>query len=394
MNRQLSFLTNNFTYHEGEDKDNPCILLPRYRAVGRVAPNGKRYSAVTTKKEDDLVEVRSIVSKVTDRNTVTPDLISTHNADFTDGAAIGTSFGTSVTEAITQGALSLKHGGHEKVLDKTAFWYAPFDCTLEEDGKWIFLKSTTGRKKWKYPRPENLVLTPKDEFKEGELIGSAYHSISPINKLNSLIKLFRATSGSTGKRYYEKDNIIEADCYAYEDGVIHYNETKSGDIEVVVGNHVFDYNPNVLYYFEDGHKIKKRERFCSGLMNPSHLVADLGNDLREVYLYFRKQFYELQDSDFSKLGYLDDHTTQEELVEILFVSLMGIDYNYKTQAVENLEYLGTLKGTLNNDSFYTVLSYGYSGKVVSKALKGEIHMSDDTMTETVLGLLLNNKLDQ
>lgn len=396
----MSFLTNNYTYHEGSDPDNQGILIPRYRAVGRMAPNGKRYTAVSRKNEDDLVEVRSIISKVVDKNTVTPDLLSLQNSDFSDGAALGASFGTSITEAITQGALALKHGGHEKKLEKNIYLYAPFDCTYTEEGKWIILKSKTGKKVNKYPRPENFVLCGPTEFSKGDMIGTAYHTVSPITKLNNLIKLFHASSGSTGKRYYEKDNILISECYAYEEGTIHYTENKRGDIEVTIGSHTYNYNPKVLYYFPDGAKVKKRQRFCSGLLNPEALVAALGSDLREIYLIFRSQFYSLQDDSFVQLNEdyipeittLSDHTTQEELVETLFISLINVKRD-KSNNVDEVEYLGTLGGTLNNDSFYTVLSYGYSGKVISKALKGQIHLADDTMTETVLGLLLNNKLD-
>ena len=46
-----------------------------------------------------------------------------------------------------------------------------------------------------------------------------------------------------------------------------------------------------------------------------------------------------------------------------------------------------------HDSFYTILSYGWSGRVVKKALQGEAGLKNDLMTETVLGLLLNDKLD-
>jgi hypothetical protein len=39
-------------------------------------------------------------------------LIGTKFKDFTEGAAIGISFSTSLTEGITQSALGLKHGKH------------------------------------------------------------------------------------------------------------------------------------------------------------------------------------------------------------------------------------------------------------------------------------------
>ena len=49
---------------------------------------------------------------------------------------------------------------------------------------------------------------------------------------------------------------------------------------------------------------------------------------------------------------------------------------------------------MDKDSFYTVLSWGYASKAVKKALSGELKMKGDLMTETILGLLLNDKLDE
>ena len=76
LTRQISFLLNNYVYHEGEDKENEGILIPRYKALGRTAPNGKVYSdkPLVNGSEDDLVPVRSIITKFKgDVETVTPD---------------------------------------------------------------------------------------------------------------------------------------------------------------------------------------------------------------------------------------------------------------------------------------------------------------------------------
>lgn len=84
-------MLNSYVYHEGEDPQNPGLLIPRYKALGRTAPNGKKYSEkpLVNGSEDDLVPVRSIVTKRDgDLYTITPDLIGT-KFKFTDGAAIG-----------------------------------------------------------------------------------------------------------------------------------------------------------------------------------------------------------------------------------------------------------------------------------------------------------------
>lgn len=383
---------NNYVYKKGEDVDNPGLLIPRYKALGRTAPNGKVYpeKPIVNGSEDDLVPVRSIVTKNSgDLSVITPDLIGKKFKDFTEGAAIGLSFGTSLTENITQSALGLKHGGHERVILKEGYLYAPKACEFREEGRWMYLKIRGGE--LKYPRPDNLVTVGKTKFEKDELICTAYETTSPIYKLNALIKLMRA-KGSDGVRYFEKDNVIVSDCYAYEDGTIHYSETKDGNIEVFIGDRQYDYSPECMYYYPEGTEIKKFQRFCSGVVNMAHVVAEITN-INDVYLIFRKQFYTLTDKDYLKTGLSSLNSSQEELVELLFTSLTNVVRDPVSKEVEEINYLGTQSGVMNKKSFYTVLSFGYSSRVISRALKGDLNLSGDVMTETILGLLLNNKLD-
>ena len=85
--------------------------------------------------------------------------------------------------------------------------------------------------------------------------------------------------------------------------------------------------------------------------------------------------------------------TQEDIIEMLFTGLINMTINPKTLQIEELEYQGTQTSVLSKKSFYTVLSYGYSSRVVSKALRGELNLGNDVMTSVILGLLLNNQLD-
>ena len=385
---------NNYKYSATEvDDTNPCIMIPRYRASLRIGPDGKRYSEVTRVNEEDLVPVRSIVAKKVDKDIVTADLVSTRFKDLQDGMAIGTSFATSFTESITQGALALKHGGHEKVLAKGGILKAPFDCVVEENGKWLILKSKNGKKENKYPRPDNIVF-PGDvtEFKEGDIVCTAYDTTSPIHKLSAMISLMKAKS-TQGSRYFEKESIITSECYAYEEGEIKYVE-KKGDIEVWIGNIRYVYNPLCMYYYPEGTKIKKYQRFCSGVLDANRMIKVLSPNMNDIYYIFRRQFYELQvGPDFMEKG-LSINVIPEEMVEMLFISLIDVEYNTKSLAVDNIKFLGTCSGIENSKSFYTLLSYGNASKIIGKTIKGDVTLKDDIMTETVLGLLLNNKLDE
>ena len=395
MTRQISFLLNSYVYHEGEDAENPGLLIPRYKALGRTAPNGKVYPETPMKneKESDLVPVRSIVTKkIGNLSVVTPDLIGKKFKDFTDGAAIGLSFATSLTEGTTQSALGLKHGGHARVISREDYLKIDKPCTFREEGKWIYLKVRGKGSELKFPRPDNLVTLGKDTFDAGESICCAYNTTSPIIKLNNLISLMKAIR-SKGKRYFEKDNVILSDCYAYEDGVIKYIEDDLGNLEIQIGSYKYQYNPQCMYYFPDGAQVKKFDRICSGVINMDHVVESLGTNLNDIYLIFRKQFYTLTDDGFLKTGVSSLHSTQEELIELLFAGLINVTFDPESAKIEDIKYQGTQQSVLNRKSFYTVLSYGYSSRIVSKALKGDLNLSGDVMTETILGLLMNNKLD-
>lgn len=391
---------NNFTYDgEGEDPNNLGILIPRYLASGRTAPNGKVYPEVTKKNEDELVLVRSIISKKEgDLSKVTPDLIGKKmlKASFPDKSAIGLSFGTSFSEQTTQGLLGLKHGGHEKVSDTSGNLYAPKDCELTEEGKWLVLKVKRG-KELRYPRPQNWVGIGKTTFKEGELMGSAYNSITPAYKLSATINLMKAR-GTYGKRYYEKDNVVISDCYAYEAGKIDYRETGSGDFEVWIGGRRYMYSPDSMYYYPQGTLIKKFQRFCSGVVDMSVVTMDLGKDkISDIFNIFRRQYYSLTGKSFNEYNsntmYVDSGDMQEEIVELIFTGLLGVERD-KDGSIASLNYLGNQSSITNRRSFFTTISYGWSGKTIGRAFRGETDLERDAMTETVLGLLVNNKLDE
>lgn len=390
-------MLNNYTFtREGEDKDNEGLMIPRYLATGRTAPNGKVYPEVARTNEDDLVPVRSIVKKKTgDINLVTPDLLSKRflQASFPNNSALGLSAGTSFSESTTQSLLGLKHGGHERIQDLTGNLYAEKDCTVREEGKWLILKVRGGEQK--FPRPSNWVAMPKEKYSAGELIGTAYNSTSPVYKLNAVIKLMNA-KGSSGIKYYEKDKVIIADCYSYNEGKIKYVEDKEGRIEVYIGDTRYAYSPESMYYFPEGTVIKKYQRFCSGVANMRQVSSDLGSDIDGIFNIFRKQYYSLTSSSYQKSGVVSPGDMQEEIIELVFTGLTNpkyVDGNPENK-LEELEYLGTQNAILNRKSFFTTLSYGWSNKIIGKALSGEIELENDVMTDTILGVLMNDKLDK
>ena len=148
-----------------------------------------------------------------------------------------------------------------------------------------------------------------------------------------------------------------------------------------------------MYYFPDGAPVKKFDRICSGVVNMNHVSSELGSDIRSIYLIFRKQFYTLIDSKFASSGVVSSGALSEEMVEFIFSGLTSVTMDPKEAKIAAIDYQGTQASILNKSSFYTALSFGFSSRVVKRAVKGDIDLSGDIMTDTVLGLLLNNSLD-
>ena len=274
--------------------------------------------------------------------------------------------------------------------DLTGNLYAEKDCTFREEGKWIFLKVRGGE--LKYPRPDNWVRIPKEKYEVGDLIGTAYNTTSPVYKLNAVVKLMNA-KGSSGIKYYEKDKVVISDCYSYNEGKIKYIEGKNGDIEVYIGSVRYAYSPESIYYYPEGTEIKKYQRICSGVANMRQVASDLGSDVDGIFNIFRKQYYSLTSNSYQKSGIVSPSDMQEEIVEMVFKGLTQ-EVNAADGEVDEIKYLGTQTAVLSKKSFFTTLSYGWSNQIVGKALKGELELEDDVMTETVLGVLMNDKLDK
>ena len=264
------------------------------------------------------------------------------------------------------------------MIDQTGFLVAPKSCEFIEDGKWIKLKVRGGE--LIYPRPDNLVTLGKTKFEKDENVCIAYNTTSPIYKLNGLINLMKAKA-SLGTRYFEKETVLMSDCYALEDGTLHYTEDESGYIHVMIGSKEYQYNPLAMYYFPDGAQINKFDRICSGVVNMTHVVSELKN-VNDVYLIFRKQMFTLTDPDFIKTNITSLSGTQEEIIELLFTGLTNVKYDAKTQAVDEIEYNGTGTSITGGQSFYTALSFGYGSKVIDRAIRGDVNLDGDVIIKS------------
>lgn len=275
------------------------------------------------------------------------------------------------------------------MIDESGILRAPENCRLDSSSpNWLILKCRGG-KELKYPKPSNFVENNKDKYSKGDIIGTAYRTTSPIYQLNALVTLMKAKR-SEGSRYFEKDKVLVSDCYALDSGELHYSLDSDGDIKVTIGAREYNYEDESMYLYPEGTKITKYQRFCSGVVDINKVASEL-SDINDIYQIFRSQFYELSSKSYKSSGIVSEGDNREELVEMVFTSLTKIQSDGIGGVDAN--FLGVAKSIKNSDSFYTLLSYGEAGRVVKKALESKVELQGDIMTNTVLGILLNNHLD-
>lgn len=338
--RQQVLIAEGYTYSNDEDPDNPGILIPKKLAAGRTTTDGVVISKsdASHAKKGELVRVRSVITRTNkSRPIVTSDCISKYN-NWKDGAQIGQSLLSSLTEGLTQAGLSLKHGGRLFETDPIARIYAPDDCTLRINDMCIILTSLKGGKEYIYPKPSNFVqnYTQTNTYKKGELVGVAYKQFTPAYRLDCIIKLIRTIPTSSRKKAIN-NSVLLTECYAYESGEIKYDRHDNRITGVTIGNYHYSYSPNALYFLPEGTKVEKGERFCTGTVDMT-LVARRLHDYAEVFQIFYKQFNELIPN------------IQPELIEFVFSII--ITYNEGRISVHNVsQVIANSFGTFNKMAF-------------------------------------------
>ena len=381
LTRQVVYIGNRFTYTDRKsDPKNPGIWLPRKKAVGRMTLDGKR---VPPNNDDKPVMVVSCVTSTRKDSVITSDMVASPDKyRFKDGDNIGFSWSTQITEALTQSALGLKHGGRLKNLDYDARLVAPFDCTLEVvDDKWLDLTSMDGKVTKRYPRPLNWVRNWLDTeyYPQGECVGYAYQLFAPQVTIELIISLVHAHATDMPK-WYERNKIQHNQCYALNDGKVHYEWTDVGVLRMYIGDREYKMNPYCLCYFAEGDMVKRASKYsdpvrtASGLVDMTYVMEEYKKDIAEVFYVFREQFTSL----WGKLN--------PELVEFLFKIIISVDEKHRF-------VIKSFDSTLaNNSGFFTRVSFQRAKDAFRDVGPEGAELGDDIMTMSIIPLILNGEL--
>lgn len=379
LTRQFVFLAFNYKFKTGEDKKNTGIWIHANEADGRTLMDGTRFH-VSDPNDSTKIMVRSLVStsKSYPDHTITPDLLSNPEIyDYSHGDNIGVSMITSLTEGLTQGALKLKHGGYLKIMYIGSQLKAPYDCELDDSGEFFLQVKELGSERVRtYLKPSNWVksFSPRDQYKEGDILGYAYMVATPVSHLDAVIHFIKAR-GVNVKKHYERNTILFSQCYCVEDGKAHFT-IEDNEPKLSIGGVSYEINRNCMYNIYDGQDVKELQRICNGTLDIRYIFDYYKKDKINPYYYFRDQFNVLMPG------------ITNELLELLYV--LNISRNENDEIFVD----GIISSIHEKSSFYTELAFQDARKSFMKVDYEGVDMGNDPMTQMVLPLLLNNSLDK
>lgn len=370
VTRQYVYLASEWVFRDREDKKNKGILVEGKFADGRTLVDG----SIQKGPAKTPVLVRSVITSTLPAGIITHDMI-TNKFQYKDGDRIGMTSITSFTESLTQAGLALKHGGNLMSLDDREELLAPEDGTVKiVDNIWIQFTGKSG-KVYKWPKSDNWITSYKEGgvYKKGELFGCNFKHVTPsMTGLVPLIMLLKA-KGTVGKKSFEKLKPSTSDCYAREDGEIHYTyDSKTEEYKVFIGSDEYYYASDCQYHFPDGAKVKKYDRICSGVYN-MQVGLEHYTDPVELYYFFRKQFKEYMN-------------ISDDLIE--FVYRLSIS---KTED-NRLQMQSVLKNIYGSESFYKSLAFADARKSFEKIGYQGIDFVADPFTQVMLPLIVNNEI--
>ena len=367
MTRQLAYITQMFRFKDQDQPTKDYIEIERSKMLGRVTINGQyigsKYSKDNTK--DKFPSCIFNIDNVIYRNQVrTPNNSEGVVEGFEqyDGDNIGLSFGTSITESLSQAGLALKHGGALRMVVDDYKLIAHSDGRITEVNEHT-IKLSDGSV---YPITSHFSVINK-EYRKGETIGYVNVVMTPAYKADSMSMLIDAFSRASNRM--ERNFLHKSLSIAPISGKINYKY--SDKIEVYIDstwvtNIPFD-NYTLLSY-ADGEHINKGDRFSSDVLDMTLVEFPLV----EKYYAFRNEFNRIFQSKMT-----------EELIEFLFRALYDASGN---------SYAG-IKGSMKNIPIMSQISFGYASNHLRKVDETELEMSEndsyDLFTSLILGLSNN-----
>jgi DNA-directed RNA polymerase beta' subunit len=338
-------------YARDNEKNNEGILVPMdFDATGREVLNtpspvpGYKYLRSCVFNKEDAVYKNEINTDI---------LLATRDSGsnelyLMDNTVIGIDYMTAFGEGITQAALGLKHGGQEFTYSQECT-KAQEDLTFKEAGKEFICLTNNDGKEIYYKLPERWFkstdLEKTGRVKAGDpifYINKKVHIANTLSCISEFLKVQVAGGQSLIKPKY-------ADCYSVSEGKIHYDKDK-----VVIGDTEYKYEPNEIYFYSEGTKIKPFTRICSGLMNTVRYYGLLGKNQTLTYILFRDQIHTIMGKSIN-----------DDVIEILYKLIKDFDFSVR-------------RANSNKISFIESIYKGEGKSVMKEFLLNDLTFDSDT----------------
>jgi hypothetical protein len=332
ITRQLASVGMAISYKQ-EFNDNPSTIIIDKSWL-------KNNRTIVDNIDKDNIEI--ISSVFNDSNCVYENEIDNDRFNYTNDHPIGLSLMTSLTEELTQSALSLKHGGRLYFEDDIEF-------TSQEDTKITDIKDNVlllnNNRYYILPYGYNHLPIGSIVNKGDKIVwGKQRHYVDyKLEGFKLLINL------NASKLLNKTDKFV---CYSPDSGTITYDLTKQKydnkyvDGLILLNGKVIDvYNKNLVYFYANGDIINKYERLSTGIID-LYKFNNLST-LKDTFYIFCKQYYELFGNN-----------VNIELLEILFKLIYKNDFSVKktlrnkTELLDSLAF-GNIKDNLNK--FLTII---------------------------------------
>ena len=333
LSRQMILSNMDLKYvDKDESPDTTGLMIPRSEAIGRTMMDGRKVRGFSSSKE--MVRVKSCINH--DFDVVFRDEINQDELRETDGASIGISFAMSFTEAMTQSVLALKYGASKSFENASA--HAQRAGTVNSIDRDFLTIVTSDNKVDKYLL-SGVIALPSDikvgnYVNTGDLLIQSRRLSQLYDQVADFSDFFGLQNSSAKEGMGREAGRGKVVCYAPKDGVISYPTPytiKIDDVEIPV-------NRKELYYYPEGYRVKKGERFCSGLLD-LHAFYSLNGRTQDTFDAMKKSLYEINNKTYVMEG--DDWTneTRSELLEVMYKSLVGFQFKARRKYTQTENFL-------------------------------------------------------
>lgn len=357
VTRMLVTVGKPFKYEDSNLKTDSYIEIEATdKLLGRVKTDGKE---VTKADFGKMVKVPSCIFNKDHKlykNQVTSLL------DYYQDSNIGYSYSTTLTEAITQSVLSIKHNATYKMILPQYIFKAKQDGRVDEIGESSFTLVYKDGTRESYPKSSELIFNLTD-FKKDDIICYIHKLTSPTYRFDALAKLissFPIVVGSAGDR----NSVQLSTSYSPYSGNIKYEYVKirgKNKVNITVGGQLVDslfIDSPTLFNFPDGAYVNKHDKITSDILSMNkYLNHNLSGEekLKDRYEVFRKQFIEI------------NGPVTEDLIEFLYricsVKLRGeLTYSGITEAFKELPALSRIAFGYANKTLDNLLEVGDLGE--------------------------------